>query len=75
MSNDTYVVYMNGDKVRSFNNILVARAWATKHCRGEVKIVVLDERKDKDIIHSARSHWNEDFCNFGAYKYNPLTTD
>ena len=38
-----YVVKMNGEKVRSFNNLLVANAWAKKHCHGKIEIVNLSE--------------------------------
>ena len=41
----TYVVKMNGEKVRSFDNvnILVVSAWARKHCQGEIEIVNLTD--------------------------------
>lgn len=40
MSN--YVLKLNGEKVRSFSNPVVAKAWADKHCHeGEVEIISL----------------------------------
>ena len=41
----TYVVKMDGMKVRSFNGISLEKVsdWATEHCRGKVEIVRLSE--------------------------------
>lgn len=36
-----YVVKMNGEKVRQFNNMMVARTWALKHCHGKIEIMSL----------------------------------
>lgn len=39
-----YVVKMNGMKVRDFNNVASARAFA-RHCQGDVEIVHMTECK------------------------------
>lgn len=38
-----YIVKMDGEKIRSFDNMLIANAWARKHCRGNVEIVSMCE--------------------------------
>ena len=44
----TYVVRMNGMKVRSFTGVslLVVSTWAKKHCKGKVEIKELSECKE-----------------------------
>ena len=39
----TYIVKMRGEKVRSFNDLFMAKAWAKRHCHGKVEIVSLCE--------------------------------
>lgn len=38
-----YVVKMNGEKVRQFGNLMMARVWAEKHCHGKIEVVSLVE--------------------------------
>lgn len=37
------IVKMNGEKVRLFDNAMVADAWAKRHCHGKIEIVPLCE--------------------------------
>lgn len=42
LSMGNYVLKLNGEKIRSFTNPVVANAWAKKHCHsGNVEIVSL----------------------------------
>lgn len=63
-----YVVKMNGEKVRSFNNLLVANAWAKKHCHGKIEIVNLSECSGLPRA-SSRIYPNEDL---GVLTYKPF---
>lgn len=39
-----YIVKMDGEKIRSFSDKIVANAWAKKHCKyGKVEIVKMGE--------------------------------
>lgn len=36
-----YVVKMDGQKVRMFDDAVIAGAWAARHCRGKIEVVPL----------------------------------
>lgn len=38
-----YIVKLNGEKVRIFNDYYIAKVWADKYCKGNVTIVSLTE--------------------------------
>ena len=64
-----YVVKMDGMKVRSFDNLLVANAWAKKHCRsGNIEIVKLTDCGRLPGA-SSRRYPNEDL---GSLVYRPF---
>ena len=67
-----YVVKMNGEKVRSFDNVdlLVVRAWANKHCQGVVDICSLSECAELPRA-SSRIYPNEDL---GKLTYKPFVS-
>lgn len=69
---ETYIVKMDGEKVRVFNNLLKANTWARKYCKGNVEIVKMIEGKPPK---ASRIHFNEFFENKGSYKYNPLVME
>lgn len=65
-----YVVKMDGEKVRTFRDVLLAKAWATKHCRGVVEIVSLKER---ELPRATKMPWcpNMDMPDL---RYKPFTS-
>lgn len=66
---ENYIVKMDGMKVRTFDNFLLAYTFAKKHCKGKIEIVALSERELPKA--SSKPH-NYFFNNYGAYKYNPM---
>lgn len=54
-----YVVKMDGEKIRQFSDVTVARAWAKKHCRGKIEIVPLVACRELPRA-SSRIYPNED---------------
>lgn len=65
-----YVVKMDGEKVRSFENVGLATvgAWAVKHCRGKIEICEMSECAGLPRA-CGRIHPNEDM---GALVYKPF---
>ena len=69
---NTYIVKMNGMKVRSFNDPIVAKAWAMKHCKGKVTIMLLTDCKRNPV--ASRQYFNELMENKEMYRINPFKT-
>lgn len=65
-----YVVKMDGEKVRVFDNRLMAYAWARKHCSSEWSVVSLvDCGRLPDA--ARRRYPNE---NLDSFVYKPYTS-
>lgn len=67
-----YGVLFNGDKVKAnFPDHDSAYKWALKHCKGgKFEVVGFTECA---LPKASRLHYNEDFENYGSYKYNPMS--
>ena len=66
----TYVVKMDGEKVRSFTNISLEKVatWATLHCHGKIEITTLSECAE--LPHAShRIYPNQDL---GKLVYKPF---
>lgn len=65
-----YILKVNGEKVKLFTTLAQARLFATRHCKyATYEICSLTETS---LPKASRMHYNEDFENYGSYKYNPF---
>ena len=64
------ILKVDGEKVKMFTSVAKAEAFAKLHCKYvNYEICGLTETA---LPKASRMHYNEDFENYGAYKYNPF---
>ena len=65
-----YILKVDGEKVKPFNSLSQAKKFAERHCKFvKYEICSLTETS---LPKASRMHYNEDFENYGSYKYNPF---